>query len=99
MTIQWQEMSPVLVGLITFGLMWGDWFLTTLQERERSSHYAEHYQSYPINTIEGNPMLQSSASIFIAGTAIAGLTTTLRQLLWLRKVPAIAKDNLPPKAA
>ena len=187
----------MIVGLITFGLMWGDWFLTTLQERERSRHYAEHYQSYPINTIEGNPLLQSSvkkarlievrhiliaavlsaavafavtifqapyrelflgyvwglflivghthlgnligyrasrrglhgklylhqrtgllvqmgryaaltlllvilaacsASIFIAGTAIASLTSTLRQLIWLRKVPGIPEDDLPPEA-
>jgi len=31
----------------------GDWLLTILQERERHLHYAEHYQSYPVNTIEG----------------------------------------------
>ncbi len=39
MTIQWQAISPIVVGLITFGLMGGDWLLTILQERERSSHY------------------------------------------------------------
>lgn len=197
MAIRWQTISPIIVGLITFGLMWGDWLLTTLQERERSSHYAEHYQSYPVNTIEGNPLLQSpvqkaqlievrhiliaavlsmvvafaitifqaqyrelflgyvwglflivgnshlgniigyrasrrglhgklylhqrtallvqmgryaaltlflailavcSTSIFIGGTAIASLTSTLRQLIWLRKVAPIPVVDLPPEA-
>jgi hypothetical protein len=197
MMIRWHEISLIVVGLVTFLLMWSDWFLTTLQERERSSHYAEHYQSYPINTIEGNPMLQSairkaqffevrhiiiaialsgivayvtgiledpyrelflgyvwglflivgsthlgniigykasrrglhgklylhqrtgllvqmgryaattvlliilavcSASIFIIGVSIAGLTSTLRQLIWLRKVPPIAVEDYPPPA-
>jgi hypothetical protein len=195
MMIRWHEISLIVVGLVTFLLMWSDWFLTTLQERERSSHYAEHYQSYPINTIEGNPMLQSairkaqffevrhiiiaialsgivayvtgiledpyrelflgyvwglflivgsthlgniigykasrrglhgklylhqrtgllvqmgryaattvlliilavcSASIFIIGVSIAGLTSTLRQLIWLRKVPPISVEDYPP---
>jgi len=196
--IRWHEISPIVVGIITFLLMWSDWFLTTLQEWERSSHYAEHYQSYPVNTIEGNPMLQSavrksslfdakhiiaaivlsgvvtyvtgtleypyrelfigyvwglflivgsthlgniigykasrrglhgklylhqrtalmvqmgryaaitvlliilavcSASVFIVGVSIAGLTSTLRQLLWLRKVPLISAEDHPPSAS
>jgi hypothetical protein len=195
MIINWNQISPIVVGLVTLLLMWSDWFLTTLQERERSSHYAEHYQSYPVNTIEGNPMLQSavrkarffearhiiiaialsgvvayvvsilgdlyqelflgyvwglflivdsthlgnligykasrrglhgklylhqrtglmvqmgryaattvlliilavcSASIFIIGVSIAGLTSALRQLIWLRKVPHISVEDYPP---
>ena len=40
--------------------MWGDWLLTILQNREQRLHYGEHYQSYPINTVEGNPLLQSA---------------------------------------
>ncbi len=176
-------------------LMWLDWLLTTLQERERVSHYAEHYQSYPVNTIEGNPLLQqavqrarvidpkhfsialglglavglvaaflqgplrelfigyvwglflivgsthlgnligyrasrrglhgklylhlrtgllvqmgryaattvflillalASASLFVAGVALAGFTSALRQLLWLRRTPAIPEGDPPP---
>jgi len=195
MIIHWQTISPAIVGLTTIFLMWLDWLLTTLQERERVSHYAEHYQSYPVNTIEGNPLLQesvkqarvvdpkhfatalvlgaavgfastilagiyrelfigyvwglfllvgtthlsnligyrasrrglhgklylhlrtgllvqmgryaattvflillalASASVFIAGVALAGFTSSLRQLLWLRKVPAISLEDLPP---
>jgi hypothetical protein len=195
MLVNWQAISPFVVGLVTLFLMWGDWLLTTVQERARVSHYAEHYQSYPVNTIEGNPMLQQSVeqarmidpkhisiaivlsvivaffstipagvyrelfiayvwglflivgsthlgniigyrasrrglhgklylhqrtsllvqmgryasttvlltilavcstSVFIAGVALAGLTSTLRQLLWLRRVPAIPEEDLPP---
>jgi len=197
MSIQWSDMSPLVVGLITFVLMWSDWLLTVLQERERSRHYAAHYQGYPVNTIEGNPMLQAavkqarvvhmrhigialllggvvayftsfigevfrpmflgyvwglflivgsthlgnllgyrasrrgvhgklylhqrtglliqmgryaalsvlllvlavcSASLFMVGVFIAGVTSTLRQLIWLRKVPAISADDSHPQA-
>jgi hypothetical protein len=175
--------------------MWSDWVLTILQEGEMRRCYSEHYQSYPINTIEGNPLLQSavkeqrwiepkhflvalvlsavvtivliyaslewrepglgyvwglflivgmthlgnligywasrrglhgklflhqrtgyviqmgryaavavflvllavlSASPFIAGVAVAGLTSSLRQLAWLRRVPTIPEDDQPP---
>ena len=47
--------NPVIIGLVTMLLMWGDWLLTLVQEKERKGHYSKHYQSYPINTIEGNP--------------------------------------------
>jgi len=43
-------------------LMWCDWLLTILQERERQLHYAEHYESYPVNTIEGNPLYRSAVT-------------------------------------
>lgn len=193
--IDWFVLHPWLTGIATFLLMWGDWLLTILQERERHLHYSDHYQSYPINTIEGSPLYQSSvkarriveprhiipalilsalvalalvwiprnfqvpfigyvwglflivdtthlgniigyrasrhglhgkqylhlrtgyliqmgryfaltvflsllaafsASPFIIGVAIAGLTSTLRQLLWLRKMPAINLPDEPP---
>ena len=51
--IDWFVIHPWLTGVATFFLMWGDWLLTILQERERHLHYADHYQSYPMNTIEG----------------------------------------------
>ncbi|MHC1724395.1 MAG: hypothetical protein AB9836_14445 [Aminipila sp.] len=193
--IDWFVGHPWLTCIATFLLMWGDWLLTILQERERHFHYSDHYQSYPINTIEGSPLYQSSvkarriveprhiipafilsvlvalafrwiprnyqvpfigyvwglflivdtthlgniigyrasrhglhgkqylhlrtgyliqmgryfaftvflsllavisASPFIIGVAIAGLTSTLRQLLWLRKMPAINVADEPP---
>lgn len=195
--VQWLAVNPLIAGIITLVLMWSDWVLTILQEGEMCRHYSEHYQSYPINTIEGNPLLQSavkerrwiepkhfsvalvlsavvtvvliyaplewrepglgyvwglflivgmthlnnlfgyrssrrglhgklfihqrtsyliqmgryaamaiflvllavlSASPFIAGVAVAGLTSSLRQLVWLRRVPAIPEDDLPPDA-
>jgi hypothetical protein len=40
--------------------MWTDWLLTIGQERERQLHYSEHYESYPTNTIEGNPLYQKA---------------------------------------
>ncbi len=196
--INWFAIHPWATGIVTFFLMWSDWLLTILQEREQRSHYSEHYQSYPINTIEGNPLYQSSvkagriadpkqlvialilsilttyalvwipqywhaafigyvwglflivntthlgnligyragryglhgkiflhlrtgyliqmgrylalavflillaissASAFIMGVAIAGVTSVARQLLWLRKIPPIDADNQPPPAS
>ncbi|MFZ6030072.1 MAG: hypothetical protein ACOYYS_20340 [Chloroflexota bacterium] len=52
--------TPWLVGLTTFVLMLCDWLLTVAQEKERAGHYAAHYQSYPVDTIEGNPALQAA---------------------------------------
>ncbi|MHB9032476.1 MAG: hypothetical protein ACYC6L_05455 [Anaerolineae bacterium] len=193
--IEWFIGHPWLIGVATFLLMWSDWLLTILQERERRLHYADHYQSYPINTIEGSPLFQSSvkerriaepkhlipalilsvlvayalawipkyfqvafigyvwglflivdmthlgnyigyragrrglhgkqflhlrtgyliqmgrylaltvflsllavcsASPFIIGVAVASMTSTARQLLWLRKIPAIDTADKPP---
>ncbi len=51
-----------MAGIVTFFLAWVDWLLTILQERERQLHYAAHYQSYPVNTIEGNPKYQSTVN-------------------------------------
>jgi hypothetical protein len=61
--MDWFAIHNWATGLITFLLMWGDWLLTILQEREQRSHYREHYQSYPIDTMEGNPLYQSSVKI------------------------------------
>jgi hypothetical protein len=58
--VEWFSSHPWITGVATFFLAWSDWLLTVLQERERHLHYAEHYQSYPLNTIEGNPMYQST---------------------------------------
>lgn len=58
--VEWFAARPWATGVVTFLLMWSDWLLTILQERERQLHYAEHYQSYPVNTIEGNPLYQSA---------------------------------------
>jgi hypothetical protein len=195
--MEWFLIHPWITGAATFFLMWSDWLPTILQERERHLHYADHYQSYPINTIEGNPLYQSSVksrriadpmhlipalilsvfvayalhwipwnfqvafigyvwglflivdtvhlgnligyragrhglhgkqflhlrtgyliqmgrylaltvfisllaacseSPFIVGVAIAGLTSTLRQCLWLRRIPAIEAADEPPVA-
>ena len=193
--VEWFSSHPWITGVVTFFLAWSDWLLTVLQERERQIHYAEHYQSYPVNTIEGNPMYQSvvnarriaeprhlvpalivsvivafalvwipqnfralligyvwglylivdtthlgnllgyragrhglhgklylhqrtgylmqmgrylalamfliilavcSPSLFIAGVAIAGVSSAVRQLVWMRKIPPIDEADEPP---
>ena len=58
--IEWFAVQPWTTGVVTFLLMWSDWLLTIGQERERQLHYSEHYESYPINTIEGNPLYQKA---------------------------------------
>ena len=59
---EWLISNPYVFGLITFVLMQIDWFLTLSQEKERKEHYFKHYQSYPINTIEGSPAFQDSVA-------------------------------------
>jgi hypothetical protein len=58
--VDWFVDHPWVAGGVTFLLMWSDWLLTILQERERKLHYAEHYESYPVNTIEGSPLYQKA---------------------------------------
>jgi hypothetical protein len=58
--VEWFAVQPWVTGVVTFFLMWIDWVLTVSQERERQLHYSEHYESYPVNTIEGNPLYQSA---------------------------------------
>jgi hypothetical protein len=60
--IDWLVEYPWATAPVTFLLMWSDWLLTVLQERERQQHYAEHYESYPVNTIEGSPMFQHAVT-------------------------------------
>jgi hypothetical protein len=60
--IEWLISNPYVFGIITFVLMQIDWFLTLSQEKERKKHYFKHYQSYPINTIEGSPAFQDSVA-------------------------------------
>ncbi len=39
----------------------------------------------------------ASGSIFVAGVALAGASSSLRQLLWLRRVPPIPPEDMPPR--
>jgi hypothetical protein len=193
--IDWFVVRPWIAGVVTYFFMWSDWLLTILQERERQLHYAEHYESYPVNTIEGSPIYQKavttkriveprhlipavilsvvvafalawipelyravllgyvwglymivdtthignllgyragrrglhgkiylhqrtgyviqmgryvalagllillaacSASLFMVGVAIAGVSSAARQLVWMRRIPAIADPDEPP---
>ena len=80
--------NPLIIGLITMFLMWSDYLLTLVQEKERREHYSKHYKSYPVNTIEGNPAIQESVSklkIFnlrhFTATIIAGIGLPVALLL------------------
>jgi hypothetical protein len=59
--VDWLVDHPWAAGGVTFLLMRSDWLLTIHQERERKLHYAEHYESYPVNTIEGSPLYQKQS--------------------------------------
>jgi len=56
--INWLLNYPLFTAVILILLMWTDWLLTLAQAIEVKKYYYKHYQSYPINTIEGNPILQ-----------------------------------------
>ena len=195
MIAHWFSSSPLAAGIATFALMWSDWLLTIWQQKERDAHGSDHTRTYPLDTIEGNPLLRSAvqkkrlfaprhviaallisavvslglvyvpsvwrlpllgyvwglflivdaahignligyrvsrrgvsgqlwlhqrtayliqagryaalailllllatltASPFLAGVAVAAISTVFRQLIWLRRVPVIATDDAPP---
>lgn len=60
--MNWSSFHPMLVGAVTFLLMWTDWLLTVLQEREKRTRHDTHYRSYPVDTTEGSPLLQRAVS-------------------------------------
>ena len=62
MVLKFLMNNPIVIGLITMLLMWTDYLLTLVQEKERKEHYSKLYKSYPVNTIEGNPAIQESVA-------------------------------------
>jgi hypothetical protein len=60
--MDWLVTQPVAIGAITLVLMWLDWVLTVLQHRERARHSTNHYKSYPVDSVEGNPALQEAVA-------------------------------------
>jgi hypothetical protein len=94
--IEWLISNPVIFGLITFILMCLDWGLTILQENERKEHYFKHYQSYPINTIEGSPSFQHAVSKrrfinpkHLIASVIIGITVSFALILIPRGCSAL----------
>lgn len=88
--IDWLINNSIIAGIVTVILMWCDWLLSLAQEKERRMHYYEHYESYPINTIEGNPFLRNDVQKFklvnIKHISIAlGLGTFIA--VFLNKIP------------
>lgn len=60
MLAHWFSTHPLAVGIATFALMWSDWLLTIWQQKERDAHSSSHTRTYPIDTIEGNPLVRSA---------------------------------------
>jgi hypothetical protein len=59
---EWFGSRPEATGIATLILMLVDWSLTVLQHRERTKYSANHYRSYPVDTVEGNPSLQKAVA-------------------------------------
>jgi hypothetical protein len=72
--------------MVTFLLMWSDWLLTILQQRQREIHRSNRTRTYPLDTIEGNPFLKSAvihrrliepkhlfAAVFVSAATVLGL--------------------------
>lgn len=79
--IEWFVSHPWIAGVVTFFLAWSDWLLTVLQERERHLHYGEHYQSYPVDTIEGNAIYVSTINKLYVSTGKARRIAEPRHLI------------------
>ncbi len=78
--VDWFATRPVATGLATFVLMSVDWALTVLQHQERARHSANHYKSYPVDSVEGNPALQEAvahARLFNARHLIAAVVVSI----------------------
>ncbi len=93
----WFGEHPVATGIATLILMLLDWGMTVLQHRERARYSQNHYRSYPVDTVEGNPSLQTAVSrarlleprhlaVAVPVSALVGATT------WW--IPAMARPLL-----
>lgn len=88
--------NPLIIGFITMLLMSSDYLLTLVQEKERKEHYSKHYQSYPINTIEGNPAFIEAVSkrkIFNPKHFIATVVISIGLPLFLLYIPEIYRET------
>jgi hypothetical protein len=47
---------PIVGGATMFVLMTIDWVLTVLQARAATGAFRKHYGTYPVDTVEGNPV-------------------------------------------
>jgi len=88
--INWLIEKSILTGSITTLLMWLDWLLTLAQEKERKLHYYKHYQSYPINTIEGNYIVRKDIEklkFFNTKHILAAIGLGIFISIYLNKIP------------
>jgi hypothetical protein len=93
--INWLINNPFIVALMVTLFMWTDWLLTLAQEKECKKHYYKHYQSYPINTIEGNPILQKdvmNVKVFNSKHFIVSIAVGIIVFLCLKYLPTESQE-------
>jgi len=93
--IEWLIYNPLIVALMVTLFMWTDWLLTLAQEKECKKHYYKHYQSYPINTIEGNPILQKdvmNVRVFNSKHFIVSIVAGIIVFLCLKYLPTESQE-------
>ena len=93
--INWLLDNPILIAAIQILLMWTDWLLSVAQAREVKKYYYKHYQSYPINTIEGNPLLQEDVKkdrIFNLKHFITSIIIGVVVFLYMKYLPKESQE-------
>jgi hypothetical protein len=60
MIAHWFSNNPLAAAIATFALVWSDWLLTIWQQKERDTYGSDHTRTYPLDTIEGNPLVRSA---------------------------------------
>lgn len=88
--------SPALAAVLTLVLMMADWLMTILQHRAMESHYKNHYETYPLRTVEGNPLLRGAVAqgrwidarhlvpaLFVSGIVYYAMSAFTERQAWL----------------
>jgi hypothetical protein len=88
----WFSIHPLAVGIATFALMWSDWLLTVWQQKVRDAYGSDHTRTYPIDTIEGNPLVRSAVQkkrLFTPRHLIAAVLVSVILPLGLDFAPSV----------
>lgn len=92
MVAHWFSTHPLAAGIATFALMWSDWLLTIWQQKERDAHGSDHTRTYPIDTIEGNPLVRFAVQkkrLFAPRHVIAAILISVTLPLGLIYAPPV----------
>lgn len=91
MIAHWFTTNPLAAGMATLLLMWSDWLLTIWQQRLRDAHGSDHTRTYPLDTIEGNPLVMSAVKkkrLFTPRHVIAALVVSAAVSLGMMYAPS-----------